>query len=261
VNITAPNYAFAADTGTVSNGTGANSYMTVYLGNPPNIYVNQLWIAGPGCGGSGADAFTLKKARFTLGLTNPLPGPLTIQRLIMYHTTSPNDTFHLNIGGTNSMQGPLNLNPLSPGVALSGANVSSNVMTLTGAYWTGTASNTDAWQLQNVMSAGTNPASVLSLGHTGSSRGGTFNMALANGNVWKIGTGSAVLDAAAGVSMVGDTANHAVLTVYQTKLRQTTTRPKASSTFTPTRYLAPDTTCSPPARPQDQWRVSVVTVS
>lgn len=213
-NITAPNYASAADTGTVQNGTGNNSWMTVYNSTPPLMYVNQLWIMGPGCGPSGADSFAIRKIRLTMALTNPLPGAFSIQRFMLYHATSPYDTFHMNIGGTNSMQGPLNLNPLSPGVATSLANVSSNVATLTGAYWTGSASTTDVWQWQNVMSSGSNPVSTMTLSHAGSSGGGVFSTALSNGNVWKFGTGAAALDANAGMSFVGNEANHATLSVY-----------------------------------------------
>jgi hypothetical protein len=53
--------------------------------------------------------------------------------------------------------------------ATSGTNFSSPPSSLTGEYWNGTTgSNADAWKLQNVLGAGTNPTSTLTFLHTGS---------------------------------------------------------------------------------------------
>lgn len=53
-------------------------------------------------------------------------------------------------------------------VATSGANQSSNNTSISGNYWTGAASASDTWNLQNVLGAGSNPASTLTFSHSGS---------------------------------------------------------------------------------------------
>lgn len=53
--------------------------------------------------------------------------------------------------------------------ATSGANQSSNNFQIQGNYWTGSASATDQWQLQDVLGTGSNPTSTLTFSHSGSS--------------------------------------------------------------------------------------------
>lgn len=52
--------------------------------------------------------------------------------------------------------------------ATSGASQSSPILSLAGTYWTGSASATDSWTLQNVIAGGTNGFSNLTLAHSGS---------------------------------------------------------------------------------------------
>lgn len=66
------------------------------------------------------------------------------------------------------------------------ANQSSNVFSLQGNYWNGSASATDQWTFQDVLGAGTNPTSTLTLAHSGSSGTVSINMpqvAVSFGNV------------------------------------------------------------------------------
>jgi len=63
-----------------------------------------------------------------------------------------------------------------PTAATGGANQSSNVYSLQGTFWNGSASATDTWQLQIVLGAGTNPTSTLTLTHSGSSGAANFSV-------------------------------------------------------------------------------------
>jgi hypothetical protein len=54
------------------------------------------------------------------------------------------------------------------GVATSGANFNSDSDTFRASYWTGAAAGNDDWSVQNILGAGTNPTSVLTFAHTGS---------------------------------------------------------------------------------------------
>lgn len=170
-SITVANYVSAADTGTGTNGNGSNSWMTIYNSSSPVLYSGQLWIM-PGAALAANDAFALRKLRFTLGFTSPLVVNTSIQRMMVYHATSTVDPWHLHVGGSavsSSMMGTLNLAPISPAIATISTNFNSNSITLTGNYWTGSVGANDVWTFQNILGAGTNPTSTLTLTHTGSS--------------------------------------------------------------------------------------------
>src|SRR5437899_10279991 len=57
--------------------------------------------------------------------------------------------------------------------ATSGSNVNSPTLSLLGNYWTGSASNADTWGIQDILGAGANPSSTLTLSHLGGSTGAT----------------------------------------------------------------------------------------
>lgn len=74
--------------------------------------------------------------------------------------------------GLNNMVGAANsvpLNMLNSTPATNVANQSSPCYGVIGQYWTGTASNGDAWSICDVLGSGTNPTSTLTFGHVGSS--------------------------------------------------------------------------------------------
>lgn len=66
-----------------------------------------------------------------------------------------------------SMTGALTMQ--QPVAATALANQSSNVYSLQGTYWNGVTSAIDQWTFQNVIGAGTNPTSTLTISHTGTS--------------------------------------------------------------------------------------------
>jgi hypothetical protein len=72
-----------------------------------------------------------------------------------------------------------NLTMQQPTAATAGANQSSSTYSLQGTYWNGAASATDTWQFQNVIGAGTNPTSTLTLTHSGSSGAVTIDLSAA----------------------------------------------------------------------------------
>lgn len=53
--------------------------------------------------------------------------------------------------------------------ATGGANQSSNNLKVQGTYWDGAASQTDTWTIQDVLGAGANPTTTLTVSHAGSS--------------------------------------------------------------------------------------------
>lgn len=57
---------------------------------------------------------------------------------------------------------------IAVGTATSGANFASGNSTLTGSYWTGGAAASDTWTIADVLGAGTNPTSTLTVSHSGS---------------------------------------------------------------------------------------------
>jgi hypothetical protein len=83
--------------------------------------------------------------------------------LIFNHTGSPGSFFQVN----SALQMPAT----TP--ATSGSNVSSPTLSLLGNYWTGSASNADTWGIQDILGAGANPPSTLTLSHLGGSSGAT----------------------------------------------------------------------------------------
>lgn len=62
-----------------------------------------------------------------------------------------------------------NLTMQQPVAATAIANQSSNIYSLQGTYWNGVASAIDQWTFQNIIGAGTNPTSTLTISHTGTS--------------------------------------------------------------------------------------------
>ena len=83
--------------------------------------------------------------------------------LIFNHSGSPGSFFQVN----SALQMPAT----TP--ATSGSNVNSPMLSLLGNYWTGSASNADTWGIQDILSAGANPPSTLTLSHLGGSSGAT----------------------------------------------------------------------------------------
>lgn len=60
--------------------------------------------------------------------------------------------------------------------ATSGANQSSPLLEIEGTYWTGAASATDIWEIQDVVGSGTNPTSTLTFVHVGSPTSATISI-------------------------------------------------------------------------------------
>jgi hypothetical protein len=83
--------------------------------------------------------------------------------LIFNHTGTPGSFFQVN----SNLQLPATT------AATSGSNVNSPFLSVLGNYWTGSASNSDSWGLQDVLGSGANPTSTLSLSHLGGSTGAT----------------------------------------------------------------------------------------
>jgi hypothetical protein len=83
--------------------------------------------------------------------------------LILNHSGSPGSFLQVN----SALQIPATT------AATSGSNVNSPTLSLLGNYWTGSASNADTWGIQDVLGAGANPPSTLTLSHLGGSTGAT----------------------------------------------------------------------------------------
>jgi hypothetical protein len=83
--------------------------------------------------------------------------------LILNHSGSPGSFVQVN----SALQIPTTT------AATSGSNVNSPTLSLLGNYWTGSASNADTWGIQDVLGAGANPPSTLTLTHLGGSTGAT----------------------------------------------------------------------------------------
>ncbi|HMC32716.1 MAG TPA: hypothetical protein VKL99_17895, partial [Candidatus Angelobacter sp.] len=83
--------------------------------------------------------------------------------LIFNHTGSPGSFLSVN----SNFQIPATT------AATAGGNVNSPTLTVLGNYWTGSASNSDTWGLQDILGTGANPASTLTLSHLGGSTGAT----------------------------------------------------------------------------------------
>jgi hypothetical protein len=102
-----------------------------------------------------ADNWTLQS--FLAAGTNPN------SFLIFNHSGSPGSFFQVN----SALQMPATV------LATAGSNVNSPTLSLLGNYWTGSASNNDAWGLQDVLGVGANPTSTLTVNHLGGSTGAT----------------------------------------------------------------------------------------
>jgi hypothetical protein len=72
---------------------------------------------------------------------------------------------------------PINWTWANTTAATSGTAQSSPLFNLSGTYWTGSASATDSWSLQDAVSSGTNGNSTLTLAHTGSPGTATLSVA------------------------------------------------------------------------------------
>ena len=102
---------------------------------------------------------------------------------------------------------PVNWTWANTAAATSGTAQSSPLFNLSGAYWTGSASATDSWSLQDAVSSGTNGNSTLTLAHTGST--GTATLSVPNltntsttqyGVLYGGGSSSPIKSTAAGTS-------------------------------------------------------------
>jgi hypothetical protein len=85
--------------------------------------------------------------------------------------------------------------------ATSGANKNGPIGSIVSNYWTGAASANDIWNIQDVLGAGTNPTSVLTFSHSGSSGAATVSLpditvTTINGNT--LTAGSSVFTGTAG---------------------------------------------------------------
>jgi|GEM_PF-1162883 len=90
--------------------------------------------------------------------------------------TNPNNSFLIfNHSGTpgSFLQVNSALQIPASTAATSGSNVNSPTLNLLGNYWTGSASNSDTWTIQDILGAGANPPSTLTLSHLGGSTGAT----------------------------------------------------------------------------------------
>ena len=83
--------------------------------------------------------------------------------LIFSHSGSPGSLFQVN----SPVQIPATT------AATSSSNVNSPSLSLLGNYWTGSTSNSDTWAIQDILGAGANPPSTLTLSHLGGSTGAT----------------------------------------------------------------------------------------
>jgi len=90
--------------------------------------------------------------------------------------TNPNNSFLIfNHSGTpgSFLQVNSALQIPATTAATSGSNVNSPTLNLLGNYWTGSTSNSDTWTIQDILGAGANPPSTLTLSHLGGSTGAT----------------------------------------------------------------------------------------
>jgi len=83
--------------------------------------------------------------------------------LIFTHSGTPGSFLQVN----SALQIPATT------AATSGSNVNSPTLNLLGNYWTGSTSNSDTWTIQDILGAGANPPSTLTLSHLGGSTGAT----------------------------------------------------------------------------------------
>jgi hypothetical protein len=91
--------------------------------------------------------------------------------------TNPNNSFLIfNHSGTpgSFLQVNSALQIPATTAATSGSNVNSPTLSLLGNYWTGSTSNSDTWAIQDILGAGANPPSTLTLSHLGGSTGATM---------------------------------------------------------------------------------------
>lgn len=87
-------------------------------------------------------------------------------------STTPNTGAFTTLSTTGATTHNGNVSQTQPTAATSGANQSSPTHVFNANYWTGSASATDSWTMQNVLGTGANPTSTLNLSHTGTSGNG-----------------------------------------------------------------------------------------
>jgi hypothetical protein len=118
---------------------------------------------------SASDAYSFQN------IIPPGINPATI--FILAHTGSGvgNFTFNgqVNFGSINSAANitastNIRVSPTT-GIATNIANVNSSVLSISGAYWTGSVSAADTWTFNDILGTGTNPTSTLTITQTGSS--------------------------------------------------------------------------------------------
>jgi hypothetical protein len=117
---------------------------------------NEIW-GGSYWNGTAAASDSWTAQNFLAAGTNPN------SFLIFNHTGSPGSFFQVN----SSLQIP------ATAPATSGTNVNSPTLSVLGNYWTGSASNSDTWGLQDILGTGANPTSTLAISHFAGSSGAT----------------------------------------------------------------------------------------
>ena len=144
----------------VANATGSIASPTAFVMPGCNTSTSALnYASGTGFGcNSSISATTLVAAAWaapgTIGSTTPNTGAFTTL------STTGATTHNGNVSQTQTT------------AATSGANQSSPTHVFNANYWTGSASATDSWTMQNVMGTGANPTSTLNISHAGTAGNG-----------------------------------------------------------------------------------------
>jgi hypothetical protein len=147
--------------GVTINNPSFNGNLTLPATGTANVSTNfgsanEIW-GGSYWNGTAAAADSWTAQSFLAAGTNPN------SFLIFNHTGSPGSFFQVN----SSLQIP------ATAPATSGTNVNSPTLSVLGNYWTGSASNSDTWGLQDILGTGANPTSTLAISHFGGSSGAT----------------------------------------------------------------------------------------
>jgi hypothetical protein len=152
-----------------TTGTAAFTNTTAATGvnnqsSPSTVYAGTYWDGAA----SQADTYSFQNA--VQGGTNPQTA------LTITHSGSGSGglTFSgvTNFGTVNSaatIVASTDIQSLQTSAATGGANHNSGNYKATGTYWTGAVSGLDTWNIQNVLGAGSNPTSTLTITHSGSS--------------------------------------------------------------------------------------------
>lgn len=87
-------------------------------------------------------------------------------------STTPNTGAFTTLSASGAVTTNGNLSETQTTAATSGANQSSPTHVFNANYWTGSASATDSWTMQNVLGTGANPTSTLNISHAGTAGNG-----------------------------------------------------------------------------------------